>query len=68
MTDTLGVAILVKHVYFLFIYLFNISSAQPDARPIGDQEVVGSIPARSDIILLWRLIIKKFLRSFSPSR
>ena len=30
--------------------------AQSDPHPTGDQEVVGSIPARSGNILLWRLI------------
>ena len=37
-------------------------------RPTGDQEVAGSIPAGSDNILSWRLIMKYFLRSFSPFR
>ena len=31
-----------------------------DARPTGDREVVGSIPARHCNILLWRLIVKYF--------
>ena len=34
-------------------------------RPTGDQEVAGSTPAEVDI-LSWRLIMKYFLRSFSP--
>ena len=38
--------------------------AQSDARPTGDQEVAGWIP----VILSWRLIMKSFLRSFSPFR
>ena len=41
------------------------SVVQSDARPTGDWEVGGSIPAGLDNILLWRLIMKYFLRSFS---
>ena len=37
-------------------------------RPTGDQEVAGSPPATVGNILSWRLIIKYFLRSFSPFR
>ena len=37
-------------------------------RPTGDQEVAGSIPAEVGNIISWRLIIKYFLRSFSPFR
>ena len=37
-------------------------------RPTGDQEVAGSTPAEVGNILSWRLIIKYFLRSFSPFR
>ena len=37
-------------------------------RPTGDQEVAGSTPAEIGSILSWRLIIKYFLRSFSPFR
>ena len=40
------------------------SVAQSDMRPIGDQEVAGSIPASSGNVLSWRLIMKYFLRSF----
>ena len=36
--------------------------------PTGDQEVAGSTPAEVGNILLWRLIMKYFLRSFSPFR
>ena len=36
--------------------------------PTGDQEVAGSIPAEVSNILSWRLIVKYFLRSFSPFR
>ena len=44
------------------------SVAQLDARPTGDQEVVGSTPAEVGNILSRRLIMKCFLRSFSPFR
>ena len=37
-------------------------------RPTGDQEVAGSTPAVFGNILSWRLIMKYFLRSFSPFR
>ena len=40
--------------------------AQSDARPSGDNEVVGSILAGAWKSLSWRLIIKYFLRSFIP--
>ena len=42
--------------------------AQLDATPTGDQEVAGSTPAEVGNILSWRLIMKYFLRSFSPFR
>ena len=35
-------------------------------RPTGDQEVAGSTPAEVSNILLWILIMKYFLWSFSP--
>ena len=35
-------------------------------RPTGDQEVAGSTPAEVGNILSWRLIMKYFLRSYSP--
>ena len=44
------------------------SVAQLDARPTGDQEAAGSTPAEVGNILSWRLIMKYFLRSFSPFR
>ena len=44
------------------------SVVQLDARPTGDQEVAGSTPAEVGNILSWRLIMKYFLRSFSPFR
>ena len=37
-------------------------------RPTGEQEVAGSTPAELGNILWWRLIMKYFLRSFSPFR
>ena len=37
-----------------------------DGGPAGDQEVPGLIPAGCGNILCWRLIMKYFLRSFSP--
>ena len=37
-------------------------------RPTGVQEVAGSTPAEFGNILSWRLIMKYFLRSFSPFR
>ena len=43
------------------------SLAQLDACPTEDQEVAGSTPAEVGNILLWRLLMKYFLRSFSPS-
>ena len=48
--------------------LMPASVAQLDARPTGDQEVAGSTPAEVGNILSWRLIMKYFLRSFSPFR
>ena len=44
------------------------SVAHLDARPTGDQEVAGLTPAEVGNILSWRLIMKYFLRSFSPFR
>ena len=37
-------------------------------RPTDDQEVAGSIPAEPGNIMSERLILKYFLRSFSPFR
>ena len=37
-------------------------------RPTGDQKVAGLTPAEVGNILSWRLIMKYFLRSFSPFR
>ena len=44
------------------------SVAQLDARPTGDQEVAGSTPAGSATFFRGDLIMKCFLRSFSPFR
>ena len=41
--------------------------AQSDVCLTGDQEVIGSIPAKSGNILSWRWIMKYFLQSFSPA-
>ena len=58
--------------YRISIHIPNIplpaSVAQLDMRPTGDQEVAGSTPAKVGNILSWRLIMKYFLRSFSPFR
>ena len=42
--------------------------AQLDACPTGDQEAAGWTPAEIGNILSWRLIVKYFLRPFSPFR
>ena len=63
-------------LFHLIYYLFYLSSpflGRPRwlswmRRPTGDQEVVGSTPAEVGNILSWRLIVKYFLRSFSPFR
>ena len=44
------------------------SVAQLDAPSTGDQEVADSTPAEVGNNLPWRLIMKYFLRSFSPFR
>ena len=44
----------------------SASMAQSDMRPTGNKEVAGSIPTESCNSLSWRLIMKYFLRSFSP--
>ena len=43
-----------------------LAVAQSDVCLTGNQEVTGSVPARSGNILSWRLIMKYFLWSFSP--
>ena len=59
-------------IYYVHMYIYTtgISAlvAQLDVHPTGDQEVVGSTPAKVGNILSWRLIIKYFLRSFSRFR
>ena len=60
-------------IHFYSKLLFNArekpaSVAQLEARPTGDQEVASSTPAEAGNILSWRLIMKYFLRSFSPFR
>ena len=42
--------------------------AQLDARPAGDQEVVGSTPAGSATFFRRNLNMEYFIRSFSPFR
>ena len=54
-------------IYTSNISILLASVAQLDARPTGDQEIVGSTPTVGNI-LSWRLIMKYFLRSFSPFR
>ena len=44
------------------------SVAQLDVPSDWRQEVAGSTPTKVGNILLWRLIMKYFLRSFSPFR
>ena len=52
----------------VLLYKTLASVAQLDARPTGDQKVAGSTPTEVGNILSWRLIMKYFLRSFSPFR
>ena len=53
-----------------FVYYGYIVNSQPRwlswMRPTGDQEVAGSTPVEVGNILSWKLIMKYFLRSFSP--
>ena len=44
------------------------SVAQSDARPTGDQEIAGLTPAESATLFRGDLIMKYFLRTFSPFR
>ena len=44
-----------------------VLAAQSDMYLAGDQEVVDLVPVGSSNILSWRLIMKFFLWSFSPS-
>ena len=52
----------------LVIKGFSVFCLSTPTRPTGDQEVAGSTPAEVGNILSWRLIMKYFLRSFSPFR
>ena len=52
-------------IYTSNISILLASVAQLDARPTGDQEIVGSTPTVGNILSL-RLIMKYFLCSFSP--
>ena len=45
----------------------SASVAQSDTHPIGDQEVMGLIPARSGNFISWRLIMKYFYNHSLPS-
>ena len=65
---TLWIAKLIQFLMEETIKAGPASVAQLDARPTGDQEVAGSTPAEVGNILSWRLIMKYFLRSFSPFR
>ena len=67
--------ILFSNYYPFDIYFFawHFTQKKPRwlswmRRPTGDQEVAGSTPAEVGNILSWRLIMKYFLRSFSPFR
>ena len=53
---------------YITIQCLPASVAKLDARPTGNQEVAGSTPAEAGNILSWRLIMKYFIRSFSPFR
>ena len=53
---------------FTVYYKSPASVAQLDARPTDDQEVAGSTSAESATFFHGDLIMKYFLRSFSPIR
>ena len=57
-------------MYFLeYMCLYMPASvAQLDVGQTGNQEVAGSTPAKSAIFFRGDLIMKYFLRSFSPFR
>ena len=59
---------LVSLLVSLVSLLVLASVAQLVVRLTGDQEVAGSTPAEVVNSLSWRLIVKYFLRSFSPFR
>ena len=54
--------------FFFFFFFCRPRWLSWMCRPTGDQEVTGSTPAEVSNILLWRLIMKCFLQSFSPFR
>ena len=54
--------------YWIVCLLFWLLQRPQNCRPTGDQEVAGSTPAEVGNILSWRLIMKYFLRPFSPFR
>ena len=56
------------YAYVTIYYVFVRVTYAYWLRPTGDQEVAGSTPAEVGNILSWRLIMKYFLRSFSPFR
>ena len=51
-----------QFLFFSTIFCYLLFNTFPD------QEVAGSTPAEVGNILSWRLIMKYFLRSFSPFR
>ena len=66
-TSTINVVNIDKDMsIILLLLLLPASVAQLDVHPIGDQEVAGLTPAEVSNIHLRRLIMKYFLRSFSP--
>ena len=54
-----------KKEYISYVWTASVAWMR---RPTGDQEVAGSTPAEVGNILSWKLIMKYFLRSFSPFR
>ena len=63
-----GIMEIVITLFVIICFMLPASVAQLDARPTGDHKVAGSTPAEVGNILSWRLIMKYFLRSFSPFR
>ena len=69
----LGIFLYNSRFLFSFLCSVNLCQCRPRwlswmRRPTEDQEVAGSSPAEVGNILSWRLIMKYFLRSFSPFR
>ena len=60
------VALKIWTVRLFSLHSANIHHYMMMHRLTGDQEVAGSTPAEVGNILSWRLIMKYFLRSFSP--